>query len=171
LTPLTRIQMVVHLQTVELFAHCTAEQVVRIAAIARQKILRKGEKIYAVNDAAEALYCLVEGEVVLGDEDRSSSTQGNIQGDRRVVSGSTFGVREILSGRLRAEDALATCDGIALEIEAEDFFDLLSNNIEIVKALFRQIMAPMSHGHAMTASGSTSILGTQPSLAPQGEPS
>lgn len=168
MTPLTRIQMVVHLQTVELFAHCTAEQVVRIAAIARQKVLRKGEKIYAIDDAAEALYCLVEGEVVLGE---SGQGRQRVQGSRHVTSGSTFGVREILSGRLRAEDALATCDGIALEIEAEDFFDLLSNNIEIVKALFRQIMTPTSRESPMSPGRSTSVLGTEPSFSPQGEPS
>ncbi len=47
---------------------------------------------------------------------------------------------EILSGRLRAEQAVAGEDTLVLEIDAEDFFDLLSHNIEIVKALFRQIL-------------------------------
>ncbi len=156
MTPLTRIQMVVHLQTVELFAHCTAEQVVRIAGIARQKVLRQGEKIYSVNDAAEALFSVVAGEVVLD----------NRGGEQRCISsGSTFGVREILAGRLRAEDAVASAEGIALEIEADDFFDLLSNNIEIVKALFRQLMSPS------TKDLPASALQPTPSLSPRGGPS
>ncbi len=52
----------------------------------------------------------------------------------------TFGVKEILSGRLRTETATATSEALVLAIEAEDFFDLLSHNIEIVKALFRQLL-------------------------------
>lgn len=132
MTTLTRIQMVVYLQSVELFTHCTAEQMVRIADIARQKALRRQTPIYAVNDTPEALYCVVEGSVDLLNADGTPV--------RRIAPGGTFGVREILSGRLRRDQAVATRDGIALEIDAEDFFDLLSNNIEIVKALFRQLL-------------------------------
>jgi hypothetical protein len=49
-------------------------------------------------------------------------------------------VRDILCGRLRGEDAEARVDSLVLAIEAEDLFDLLSNNIEIVKALFRHVL-------------------------------
>ena len=139
MTPLTRIQMVVYLQSVELFTHCTAEQMVRIASIARQRTLSRRQAIYAVNDSAAALYCVVEGEVSLMDGDTAV--------ERKVGPGDTFGVREILSDRLRGEHAVAVADGVALEIDAEDFFDLLSNNIEIVKALFRQLLrAPREDG-------------------------
>jgi CRP-like cAMP-binding protein len=48
-------------------------------------------------------------------------------------------VRDILSGQIRSGDATAGADCRILEIEADDFFDLLSDNIEIVRALFRQL--------------------------------
>jgi CRP-like cAMP-binding protein len=51
-----------------------------------------------------------------------------------------FGVFDILSGRRRTSDAQAATDCRLLMIEAEDFFDLLSNNIEIVRALFRTVV-------------------------------
>jgi CRP-like cAMP-binding protein len=35
--------------------------------------------------------------------------------------------------------AWARDDTVTLAVDAEDFFELLSNNIEIVKALFRQL--------------------------------
>jgi CRP-like cAMP-binding protein len=127
-TALTRIQMVVYLQAVDLFAYCTAEQMVRIASIAQQKNFSAGEKIYAANDPAEAMYCVAEGSVSLG--------------GRQVGAKGVFGVAEILSDRLRSEEAKADSDTVALVIDAEDFFDLLSNNIEIVKALFRQLLRP-----------------------------
>ncbi len=131
MTPLTRIQMVVHLQTVDLFAYCSAEQVVRIAGIARQQRFQSGERVYAANDPAEALYCVVEGEVCLS----SQQVKTRLIGTRE-----TFGGEEILSDRLRGEDARAETDALVLAIDADDFFDLLSNNIEIVKALFRQLL-------------------------------
>lgn len=131
MTPLTRIQMVVYLQGVDLFSHCSAEQMVRIANIARQRQFASGERIYSTNDPPEALYCVIDGEVGL---------RGSTHGSRTVRRGQTFGVREILSDRLRHSDAWAESDTVAALIDAEDFFDLLSNNIEIVKALFRQLL-------------------------------
>ena len=131
LTTLTRIQKVVYLQAVELFTYCKAEQMMRIAGIARQKNLAAGERIYAVNDPAEAMCCVVEGTVELRDARGVK---------RQVGSRGTFGVTEILSDRLRREDAWAESPTVALVIDAEDFFDLLSNNVEIVRALFRQLL-------------------------------
>jgi CRP-like cAMP-binding protein len=129
-TPLTRIQMVVHLQAVELFTYCTAEQMVRIASIARQKNFRAGEEIYAANDPAETMFCIAAGAVALVRADG---------GERRLGPKEIFGVEEILSDRLRGESAWARDDTVTLAVDAEDFFELLSNNIEIVKALFRQL--------------------------------
>ncbi len=130
---LTRIQRVVYLQSVDLFAYCSAEQMVRIADIAHQERISGGERIYSANDPAEALYCVVSGEVCL-------EREGG--GKRSVSRNGTFGVEEILSDRLRSEDARAEVDTSVLAIEADDFFDLLANNIEIVKALFRQLLCP-----------------------------
>ncbi len=130
-TTLTRIQMVVTLQAVDLFTYCNAEQMMRIAGIVRQRSFAEGERIYTVNDPAEAMYCVVEGEVGLKSE----------AGARRRVGGrEIFGGREILSDRLRGEDAWAERATTVLAIDAEDLFDLLSNNVEIVKALFRQLL-------------------------------
>ncbi len=131
MTTLTRIQMVVYLQAVDLFTYCNAEQMVRIAGIARQVSFIDGEQIYSVNDPADALYCVVEGGVRLCDPAGA---------ERWIVPRETFGASEILSDRLRGEDCRAESATRALVIDAEDFFDLLSNNVEIVKALFRQLL-------------------------------
>jgi len=128
---LTRIEMVVHLQGVDLFAYCSAEQMVRIATIARERHFTPGEGVYELDDPAEAMYCVVEGTVEL--EGRGGAT-------RNVGAREIFGAREILSDRLREEEARATERAVVLAIDAEDLFDLLSNNIEIVKALFRQLL-------------------------------
>jgi len=131
LTELARIETVVFLQTVELLASCSAEQILRISAITRQHLLPAGEVIYREGGPADALYFVVRGQVSV----LKSS------GDERVLgAGQTFGVTEILSGRLRTGSATASEETLVLAIEADDFFDLLAHNIEIVKALFRQLL-------------------------------
>jgi ATP/ADP translocase/HEAT repeat protein len=127
---MARIEMMVFLQNVDLFSYCNAEEALRLAAIARESTYDAGEVIYRRNDPPETLYCVVEGRVDLDGEDHTPATVG---------PHGRFGVVEILSGRLRSSDAVAATDTRLLVIEAEDFFDLLSNNIDIVKALFRQL--------------------------------
>ena len=57
----------------------------------------------------------------------------------------TFGGIDILRSRLRTATATAETDTLLLAIESEDLFDLLSNNIEIVKALFRHLIERFQH--------------------------
>lgn len=131
---LARIRMVVALQDADLFRHCTAEQIVRIAAIAEVEHFAAGDTLYAPDEPADALFCIVEGEVEILRDTRGTDVR-DLHG-----TGSTLGVEEILSDRLRADHARASQPTIALRLDAEDFFDLLSNNIDIVKALFRRIL-------------------------------
>jgi len=132
---LTRIQIVVFLQSCDLFSFCKADEILRIAGIARERRFRAGEKIYEQNGPAEVLYSVVQGGVRLSGGDGEA---------RQVGPLCTFGVGEILCGRLRAQDAVAEQDTLVLAIEAEDFFDLLANNIEIVKAMFRHLLEDRS---------------------------
>jgi CRP-like cAMP-binding protein len=132
LTALPQIEKVLLLRGASLFHHCNAEAIVRIASIAVERRFEPGEDIYAVGDAADAIYFVVSGTVVVEQADDDSRSLGPRQ---------TFGVQEILSGRLRGARARAAEPTVTLAIEAEDFFDLLSHDIEIVKALFREVMA------------------------------
>jgi len=128
---LARIETVVVLQTVELLSSCSAEQILRISAIAHQSLFPEGEVIYREGDPADSIYFVVRGAVSLKKATGERNTLG---------PGETFGATEILSGRLRSGSASADQETLVLAVEAEDFFDLLANNIEIVKALFRQLL-------------------------------
>jgi CRP-like cAMP-binding protein len=134
-TALPQIEKVLLLRGASLFHHCNAEAVVRIASIAAERRFEPGEDIYAIGDAADALYFVVKGKVAVEQADDVRRSLGPRE---------TFGVQEILSGRLRGARASALEPTVTLAIEAEDFFDLLSHDIEIVKALFREVMA--EHG-------------------------
>jgi CRP-like cAMP-binding protein len=126
-----RIERVMLLQSVPLFKSCTVEEVLRIAAIADVARFEAEEQVYRADEPARALYCVVEGKVRI---------EGEGLDPREIGPRRSFGVLEILSGRLRRATARAVEPTRALTIDAEDFFDLLSNNIEIVKALFREIL-------------------------------
>lgn len=132
MSSLAQIEKVMLLRDAELFGYCNAEEVIRIASIAGERRFAEGETIFGVDDAAEALYFVVEGRVEL---------EGKNGDCRSVQPAETFGVKEILSGRLRGSTAVAKEPTVTLAIGADDFFDLLSNNIEIVKALFREILS------------------------------
>ncbi len=131
-----RIEVVMLLQGVELFKFCSAEEIVRIAGISEQRQFSVDEQIYRANDPARDLFCVVDGEVIL----ESEGGQGSVT----IGPPGSFGVLEILSGRLRANHARASTSTLALSIAASDFFDLLSSNVEIVKALFREVLGDRS---------------------------
>lgn len=128
---LSRIEMVMHLQSVDVFSDCSAEQVVRLAEIGRQRDLSVGDVLYRRGDPPDVMYCIHSGAIDLESD----------HGHRTLEAPSTFGVREILSDTRRGETARAEEPAVLLAFDAEDFFDLLSNNIEIVKALFRRLLA------------------------------
>lgn len=128
---LAGIERVLFLQTVDLFHFCKAEEVLRISTLAQERHYTAGQTIYERNERGDALYCVVRGSVRL---------EGPGEQSRAVNPLETFGVVELLCGRLRAATARAESDTLVLAIDAEDFFDLLANNIEIVKALFRQLL-------------------------------
>ncbi len=128
---LAHIESIVFLQSVDLFSFCKAEEVLRIAGIAQEKQVAAGEVIYRANDLADSIYCVVRGEVEVSDSKRGEQVLGPMR---------TLGVVEILSGRLRNESVTAKTEALLLALSADDFFDLLANNIEIVKALFRYLI-------------------------------
>ena len=138
---MSRIEIVMHLQAVDLFRSCAATDVVRLAQIAEPSTLAGEEVVFRPTEPSRALYTVVSGRVVV---------EGPQAQRREVGPRGSFGVREILSGRQRRSRAEAVEDSLILSIEAEDFFDLLSNNIDIVKALFREILdeAAMEPGEA-----------------------
>ena len=136
---LARIETVVFLQSVDLFSYCKAEEVLRIAGIAQERSFAAGEKIYESNDPSDSLFCVVRGVV---------KTDSAEVGPRVYPPLSTFGGIDILRGRLRTDTATAQTDCLLLAIETEDFFDLLSNNIDIVKALFRHLIETLQYTEA-----------------------
>jgi CRP/FNR family cyclic AMP-dependent transcriptional regulator len=131
MAPMAHIEIIVLFQKVDLFNFCNPDQLVQLAGISSECAFQAGEVVYRRGDPTDALYCVVDGKV----EIRSGQ-----EGARLVGPAERFGVVDILSGRPRTANAVALSETRAIKIDSEDFFDLLSNNIEIVKALFRRLV-------------------------------
>ncbi len=132
---MARIEKVLALREVDLLGSCSAEQILELAAIASELPIAAGGAVYRPGEPAAALFCVVEGRVRVA--------------DTTVEAGGSFGVVDILSGRLRTASAVAAEDSRLLAIASDDFFDLLSNNVEIVKALFRRIASASAEASPM----------------------
>ena len=128
---LTHIEKMTFLHSADLFAHCTAVEVHRVASITTERAFAAGEMIYSSGERAASLYAVVRGGVRLEGGDGGPRDVGHLQ---------SFGVEDVLVGRLRKEGATAAGETLVLEIAGEDFFVLLSRNIEIVRALFRRYL-------------------------------
>jgi len=127
---MARIEVILFLREVELFSFCSAEEILRISAIVSQRAEPAGRTIYRPRDPAEDIFCIVSGEVAL---ERDGVEEGCLG------PGDAFGYLEILSGRNRDIEAVTRAKTLLLAINEQDFFDLLSNNIDIVKSLFRHM--------------------------------
>ncbi|HVS30079.1 MAG TPA: Crp/Fnr family transcriptional regulator [Thermoanaerobaculia bacterium] len=128
---LARIETVVFLQSVDFFSACTAEELLRIASIAHERAVGPGEQLYRDREPAGTLYCVVRGEIEVRTREGRVEVAGPLQ---------TAGLFDLLSGRLHGGAAVARTQALVLAIQADDFFDLLSNNIELVKSLFRHLI-------------------------------
>jgi CRP-like cAMP-binding protein len=135
MSKLAKIERIVFLQSVDLFSFCRAQEVLRIASISSEQEFNAGDTIYKTNQPASELHCVVRGSVALKSDSAEDETIGPLH---------TFGVTEILSGRLRCATATAVSETLVLSLDQEDFFDLLANNIDIVKALFRHLFQEYS---------------------------
>ena len=131
---LARIETVVVLQSIDFFSACTAEEVLQIAAIAREQPVKQGEELFRERDPADTLFCVIRGEIEVTARDGKREVAGPLQ---------AVGLVDVLSGRLHSGSAVATTPALVLAVQAEDFFDLLSNNVDVVKSLFRHLIQRM----------------------------
>ncbi len=115
------------LKKVEIFSRATVEELLHLAAISCEIQWKAGKDIFREGDIADALYVVVKGKVEL-----SNASFREVAGPFGAV-----GLYAVLSDEPRYASANVLEDSFALKIGAQDFFDLISQNIEIVQSLFR----------------------------------
>lgn len=126
---LTTVQKAELIRGVELFSQATVEELFRLAAISRELQFAAKEIVLRENDIGDALYLVVVGKVEL--MSRAEAFR-SIVGPRQA-----FGLHAFLTREPLGFTATAVEPTLALSIGVEDFYNLLSNDTEIVVSIFK----------------------------------
>ena len=127
---LTTIEKVILLKSVDIFDQATVEQLGRIAGLAEEVYYQAGQTIFEEGQPGDALYFLLSGNVVL---ENNGAPAGEIKANE------PFGVLPALDLQPHLFTAKASGAVHALKLNAQDFHDLLSLDIELVQAVLRAL--------------------------------
>jgi CRP-like cAMP-binding protein len=128
---LATIEKVFLLQSSDLFSNASAEALLRMAHIAREEEYRSGEVIHREGSVPDAFYLVVRGRVILESKSLDRSEE--------AFEYQTFGLIPSLDGEQHVFTATCAEDSLVLKIDSEDFFDHLTDDEEIVKAIVRYL--------------------------------
>lgn len=121
------IEKVIALEGVELLKNLNPDQLSRIASIARETRFRRGDTILDASKPLEALYVILDGTVEL------SSREGAVT---RAGQNDVLGAWALFDPEPLPVTAKALDDVRLLRIGRDDFYDLLSDNMEITASIF-----------------------------------
>ena len=128
---MTIIERVLLLQGIDLFADVTPEQLSFLAAIAEEMTFDPGRVIYNEGDAPDGLYAVISGAVRM---------KRNGEGIDTIGANGAFGVWALFDDEPRLTTAEAREESQVLFVSREAFYDLLSDNVDIVEGLFKQLV-------------------------------
>jgi len=125
------VEKVIALEAVDLFKSLTPDQLSRIAAIAREERITPGVSVLEPDKPLDALYVILDGtvEIARGGQVLHVATQNEVLGAWALFDSDPMPV----TARTREDTRL-------LRILREDFFDLLSDNMEIAANIFATLV-------------------------------
>ena len=128
---MTNLEKVLLLQDIELFSQVTLEQLSYLAAITEEISVPKGRQLYTEGDSPDGLYILVSGSVLMHRAEREID---------RILPNGTFGVWALFDDEPRLATAETIEESRLLFVPREDFYDVLSDHVEIVAGLFKHLV-------------------------------
>ena len=128
---LTNLEKVLLLQNVELFSRVRLEHLSHVAAITQEIIVPRGRQLYSEGDDPDGLYIVVSGSVLM---------RRFRQDIDRIAPNGTFGVWALFDDEPRLTTAESVEESRLLFVPREDFYDVLSDHVEMVAGLFKQLV-------------------------------
>lgn len=125
---LTTVEKVIFLQDIDIFKYTSSENLAHIAAITDEIEFQPEHVIFKEGEFPDAMYMVIEGKVKLTREDQEVmiAQQKDIFGtwalfddEPRVVTAATLELTRLL------------------QIDKEDFIDLLADNVEITQSILK----------------------------------
>ena len=127
---LSTLEKVIFLKSVDIFSHATIEELGRVAALTEDVHFQPGDIIYREGEPVDAIFLILKGRVAV---------ESNGQVVREVDEKQAFGT----VGALDLKPAMHTIKAIdsvsALKLNAQDLQDILSQDFELVQAVFRAL--------------------------------
>ena len=130
-TTLTEVEKALKLRSVDVLKQAAGEDLAYVAQIASEVTIAAGEVIYREDEAPDALYVVIDGEVEL------------YQGDIDIglaEAGEAFGSWALVDDAPRVASARAKTEVRLLKVAREDFTDLLADRPDIVQAVFKAMV-------------------------------
>ena len=125
------VEKVIALEAVELLKNLTPEQLSRIASIAREVQYPPGKSVLEPAQPQDALYVIVDGAVDL-------ARNGDVLHTAR--QNEVLGAWALFDDEPMPVVARTVEDTRLLRIGRDDFYDLLSDNVEITAAIFSTLV-------------------------------
>lgn len=125
---LTPVERVMVLKAIDLLANVGPRHLIKLAAMAREESMWKGQVLYAENDPADTLYVVVDGSVKLTSYGRELSVVG---------PGQAFGTWSLIDDSERGQQAVCAEDGLLLALLREDFYEVAANDMTLPRELLR----------------------------------
>jgi len=127
----TVIEKVIFLQNVDVFSHVPTEQLAYLAAIADETSFEAGATVYREDEAADAMYLVVQGRVRLHRGETTVMTAGPKE---------AFGTWALFDDEPRVTTATAEEATETLQIDRTDFLDVLADNVRVTEGVLKAVV-------------------------------
>jgi len=128
---LTVMEKVALLQSVDPFRAVPTQSLARLAAIAQEIEYEPRQTLYNDNEAADSMFVVLQGEVVL----LRLGKEGKKLGPGQVV-----GLLAFLAGDAEPESALTTQPVRVLRLDQEDFYDAMAEDFNLTRGILRAVV-------------------------------
>ncbi len=118
------------LQSVEIFCDIRTQSLARVAAIAQEVHFEVRQRLFSENEAADAMYVVLAGEVTL--------TRAGIE-ERKLTKFQIAGALALVANQPQAETAVASQTVHALRISQQDLFDAMTEDFGITRGVLRSL--------------------------------
>lgn len=125
---LTTVEKVIFLRDIDIFQFTSSEDLAYIAAITNEVEFRAEKTIYKEGEFPDAMYLVLEGRVRLSRDDQEIMIASHKD---------VFGTWALVDDEPRVATATALEDSRLLQIDKEDFIDLLADHVEITQSILK----------------------------------
>ncbi len=127
---LTTMEKVDLLQNAELFREVRTESLAHVAAIAQEETFEMRQVIYCENEAADRMFVLLDGEVILTAVGRE---------EVRLKGFQVAGALSLFADLPQAETARASQPTRTLRLGQQDLLDVMAEDFQITRGILRAL--------------------------------